>query len=184
MAPEATEPQKPLQEGEPIEQLVRQIVRLAQNTTQRVQTALLPHQEAGMQGLDGTSGRILHSTSSSDGAKVDAILIVVGKHDQLEAHEEASGCAARGPSNSDGGPLADHGADITDVHIHHHLNDTSMPSLPQHEPSVLPHHTDPDIRVLRDHETELDEQIEVLVGLRRRVEVSSRKRHRTSRDEL
>ena len=173
VAPEATEPSEPLQELEPTEQLVRQIVSLVQNTTQMIQTVLLPHQKTGKQGLDVTSGRIPHSASSSDGATVDAILIVLGKHNQLEAHEEATDSAASGPSNGHCQPLADRGADTTDVHIHHHLKDTSMPFLPHHEASVGPHHADRNIPVRRYHEMKLDEQIEILGRLRRRLEGSS-----------
>jgi hypothetical protein len=184
VAPEASEPSESLQELEPTEQLVRQISSLVQNTTQMIQTMLLPRQKAGKQGLDVTSGRSPHPASSSDGATVDAILIVLGNHNQLEAHEEATDGAANGPSDGHRQPLVDRGADITDVHLHHHQKDTSLPFLPQHEASVDPHHADRNISVRRYHEMELDEQIEILGRLRCRLEGSSRKSHRTSRDEL
>jgi hypothetical protein len=183
VAPEASEPSESLQELEPTEQLVRQITSLVQNTTQMIQTVLLPHQKAAKQGLDVTSGRSPHSASSSDGATADAILIVLGKHNQLASHEEATDGVANGPSIGPHQPLADRGADTTDVHLHHYLQDSSLPFLPQHEASVGPHHADRNIPVRRYHEMKLDEQIEILGRLRCRLEGSSRKSHRTSRAE-
>jgi hypothetical protein len=96
VAPDAPKPPEPLQQVEPIEQLVKQIIRLAQNTTAMVQTALLPQQRTGTQGLAATTRRIPPSAASSNGATVDAILIVLGKHDQLGAHKEAAARPASG----------------------------------------------------------------------------------------
>ena len=66
--PDATEPPISSRKAEPITQLVKQIVRLAQNTTEMVQTTLSPQQKAEMQDLDPTGGRILQSAASGDGA--------------------------------------------------------------------------------------------------------------------
>jgi hypothetical protein len=66
--PDAMEPPLSSQKAEPIARLMKQIVRLAQNTTEMVQTTLSPQQKAEMQGLDPTGGRILQSAASGDGA--------------------------------------------------------------------------------------------------------------------
>jgi hypothetical protein len=155
-----------------MEQLVRQIANLVQNTAQLIQTKLLPHQKTGKLGLDATNERSPNYASSRDGATVDAILIVLGNHPPLEAHEEASDSAASGRSNGHRQPLADPEADATDVHIHHHRKDTSMPFLPQHEASIRPRHANRNIPARRYHEMKPDEQIEILGRLRHRLEGS------------
>ena len=153
-----------------MEQLLRQITSLVQNTTQMIQTV---HQKTAEQGLDVTSVRIPHAARSNDDAPVDAILIVLGKHNQLEAHEDATDNAVSDASNGHHQPLAEHGADTSDGDMHHHLKDLSMSFLPPQEPSVAPHHADRTIPVRRYHEMKLEEQIEILGRLRRRLEGSS-----------
>jgi hypothetical protein len=173
VVPEATEPSEPHQEVEAMEQLVRQIVNLVQNTAQIIQTKLLPHQKTGKRGLDATDERSPNYASSRDGATVDAILIVLGNHPPVEAHEETSHSAASARSNGRRRPVADHGADATDAPIQHHRKAPSRPFSPQHEASIRPGHANRNIPARRYHEMKADEQIEILGRLRRRLEGSS-----------
>jgi hypothetical protein len=181
---DATEPPVSCQKAEPITQLMKQIVRLAQNTTEMVQTALSPQQKAEMQDLNATGGRILQSGASGEGATVDAILILLGKNDHPEANQEAADGSATDPSNPHLEPQAGRRSHATASPTAQSLSDASMSALPQQPAPGVPRDAEPAIRLPRDHERTLDEQIKALQRLRPKAAGSSRKRHRTSRSEV
>ncbi len=169
VAPEAPEP---LQEVEGLEQLASHIVQLAQATAQMTHTMSLPRQETQQRSRGAAGRRIPRSVSTNHGAAVYAILIVLGRNEKQEAQEEASDDAASGPMNGHRGPLADHGAGITNGQTRHDPEGLSMPFVPQHEPRVRTRPPDPGIRSRRYHEMSLEEQLEILGRLRRRIERS------------
>jgi hypothetical protein len=184
VAPDATEPPLSPRKVEPIAQLMEQIVRLAQNTTEMVQTALSPQQKAGTQDLDATGARPPQPATGGDGATVDAILILLGKNDRVEPDQEALDGTARDPSTAHSGPLADPRGDATVVHTYHRPNEASMSPSPQDPAFGLPHDADAASPVLRAQKMVLEEQIKALRRLRPKGAGSAGKRHRARRSEL
>jgi hypothetical protein len=166
------EDQGALQEVKGLEPLARQIAQLAEVTAQLVQTMPLPHQEIRQRGRAAAGGRVRHSTSKGHGAAVHAIVILLGRNEQQEAHEEAENGAAGDPTNGLRGPLADHGAGTPEGQTGHNPEGPSTPFVPQHEPHLRTYHTNPGTRARRYHEMSLEEQLEILGRLRRRIERS------------
>lgn len=169
VAPEAPEP---LQEGGLLEQLAKQVVQIAQATLQTAQILPVPSQKPQRRGRAAGGGRTPYSVSKSNSAAVYGILIVLERNEKQEAQEEASDDAASGATNSPRGPSADHGAGITDGQTRHDPADPSMPFVPQHEPRVRPDHPNQGVWARRYHEMNLEEQLEILGRLRRRIERS------------
>jgi hypothetical protein len=169
VAPAASEP---LQQGGLLEQLAKQVVQLAQATAQTAQILPVPSQKPQRRGRAAGGGRTPYSVSKSDNAAVYAILIVLGRNEKQESQEEASYDAASGATNGRRGASADHGAGITDGQTRHDPADPSMPFVAQHEPRLRTDHPDPGIRARRYHEMNLEEQLEILGRLRRRIERS------------
>ena len=134
-----------------------------------MQTMPLPHQEIRQRGRAAAGGRVCRSTSKSHGAAVHAIVIVLGRNEQQEAHEEAEDDAASDPTNGPRGPLADYGAGTTEGQTGHDPEGHSTPFVPEHEPRMRTHHTNPGTRARRYHEMSLDEELETLGRLRRRI---------------
>jgi hypothetical protein len=154
VAPEASDP---LPEVEPLELWARSIIQLAQALTQMAQTLPVPRQETRRRGRATRAGQVLRSTSRSDGAAVYALLLVLGGQAPLDTQAEAR-------------------AGTTDDQTHHHRKGTSRPFVPAYEAHLRPPHADPGIRVGRDHAMTLEEQLERVGRLRRRIEGSSRRR--------
>jgi hypothetical protein len=173
VAPEAPDP---LPEVEPLELWARSIIQLAQALTQMAQTLPVPRQETRRRGRATRAGQVLRSTARSDGAAVYALLLVLGSQAPLDAQAEARAGTARGPTHGHRRPLAHHGAGTTDDQTHHHRKGTSRPFVPAYEAHLRPPHADPGIRVGRDHAMTLEEQLERVGRLRRRIEGSSRRR--------
>jgi hypothetical protein len=169
VAPDAS---KPLQEGELLEQLARLLAQLAQATVQTAQTLPLASQKPRRRGRAAGGGRISRSVSRNDGPAVCAILIVLEGNESQETQGEAADDAASRLTNGQRGPSADHGAGITDGQSCRDTEGPSMPFVPQHEPLLRTHHADPGIRVRRYHEMSLEERLEILGRLRRRIEQS------------
>jgi hypothetical protein len=169
VAPKAPEP---LQEVELFEQLARPIVQLAQAITQMVQTMPLPRQEPRRGGRAANTAEVPCSPTGADGDAVYGLLLVLGRHEQQGVQEEAADADVLGPKNGYGEPLADPGANPTDDQTHHHRKGASRPSLPQHEVGVPPSHAAPGIRIRRYHEMKMEERLEILGRLRRRIEGS------------
>ena len=168
----APEDQGTLQKVEGLEPLAKQIVQLAEVTAQLVQSIPLPHQEIRQRGRAAAKGRVRRSASKSHGAAVHAIVIVLGRNEQQNAREEDEDGVASDPTNGHRKLLANHGAGTTETQIGHDLEGPSTPFVPQHEPRMRTHHTNPGPRARRYHEMSLEEQLEILGRLRRRIERS------------
>jgi hypothetical protein len=132
----------------------------------------LPHQEIRQRGRAAAGRRVRRSTSKSHGVAVHAIVIVLGRNEQQETHEEAEDGAASDPTNGRRKPLANHGAGTTEGQTGHNSEGPSTSFVPQHEPRMRTHHANPDTRARRYHDMSLEEQLEILGRLRRRIERS------------
>jgi len=158
------------QEVELIEELTGPIVQLAQAVTQMVQTMRLPRQKPRQRGRAANAAQVPHSPSGTDGAVVYALLIVLGRQEQLGALEKAADGGELRPTNRHDEPMADRGTGPTDDQTDHHRKGTARPLLPRHEMHVRPPQAAPSIQVRRYHEMKIEEQLEILGRLRHRIE--------------